>query len=143
MNELKSINPDLDCASFDDESEYCVSGETSDDQPTATTTTTKAAETTTTTSKAAETTTAVTTSSSTSSTKTTQTATTTSSASDHDPTQPGLADNCDKFHKFADGDSCDAIEASAGITHAQFSKWNPYINDSEFLFFRYPSIRFN
>jgi hypothetical protein len=117
VNGLKSINPNLDCANFDDEAEYCVSGEASDDEPTTTTTTTKAA----------ETTTAVMTSGS---TETTQTATTTSSASDHEPTQPGLAENCDKFHKVADGDSCDAIEASAGITHSQFSKWNPYINDS-------------
>jgi LysM repeat protein len=119
VNALKSINPDLDCAKFDDSVDYCVSGQANDDEPTKTTTT----------SKAAETTTTVTTSSS---TETTQTPTTTSSASDHDPTQPGLTENCDKFHRVVDGDSCDAIEAAAGITHSQFSKWNPYINDSMF-----------
>ncbi|KAJ5131496.1 uncharacterized protein N7515_007535 [Penicillium bovifimosum] len=116
VNDLTSINPGLDCANFNVEAEYCVSGKASDDEPTTTTTTTKAV----------ETATAVTTSSS---NKTTQTATATSSASDHEPTQPGLAKNCDKFHMVADGDSCDIIEASAGITHSQFSKWNPYIND--------------
>ncbi|KUM56608.1 hypothetical protein ACN42_g10598 [Penicillium freii] len=81
---------------------------------------------TTATSSAAETTTAVTTSSS---TETTKIPTTTSSASDHEPTQPGLAENCDKFYKVSDGDSCYNIEASAGITHSQFLKWNPYINE--------------
>lgn len=123
VNGFKSINPDLDCSEFDDTAEYCVSGESSDDEPTKTTTT----------SKAAETTTTVTTSSS---TETTQTPTTTSSANGHEPTQSGLAENCDKFHEVVDGDSCDAIEASAGITHSQFSKWNPYVNDSMFLPFR-------
>jgi len=29
-----------------------------------------------------------------------------------------------------DGDSCDSIVASAGISNSQFSKWNPYIDDS-------------
>lgn len=119
VHDLKSLNPDLDCSKFDDETEYCVSGEANDDEPTKTTTT----------STAAETTTAVTTSSS---TKTTEAPSTTSSASGHEPTQPGLSENCDKFHKVVDGDSCDAIEASTGITHSQFSKWNPYINDSTF-----------
>ncbi|KAL2699115.1 hypothetical protein AAEP93_010503 [Penicillium crustosum] len=45
-----------------------------------------------------------------SSTETTKTLTTTSSATDHEPTQPGLAEN-------------------SGITHSQFLKWNPYINE--------------
>jgi LysM repeat protein len=117
--ELKSINPDLDCAKFDDNAEYCVSGEANDDEPTKTTAS----------SNAAETTTTVTTSSS---TETTKTPTTTSSTSDHEPTQPGLAENCDNFHKVSDGDSCYNIEASAGITHSQFLKWNPYINESMF-----------
>ena len=110
--ELRFINPDLDCAKFDDVAEYCVSGEVNDDKPTKTTAT----------SNAAETTTAVTTSSS---TETINTPTTTSSASDHKPTQPGLAKNCDNFYKVSDGDSCYNIEASAGITHSQFLKWNP------------------
>ncbi|OQE02368.1 hypothetical protein PENSOL_c002G05802 [Penicillium solitum] len=84
--ELRFINPDLDCAKFDGVAEYCVSGEVNDDKPTKTTAT----------SNAADTTTAVTTSSS---TETINTPTTTSSASDHEPTQPGLAENCDNFHK--------------------------------------------
>jgi len=117
VDDLKSLNPDLDCSKFDEETEYCISGETNNDEPTKTTTT----------SMAPETTTGVTTSSS---TKTTKTPSTTSSVSDHKPTQPGISENCNKFHKIVDEDSCDAIEASAGITHSQFSKWNPYINNS-------------
>ncbi|KAJ6080161.1 hypothetical protein N7467_009914 [Penicillium canescens] len=104
------------CAKFDDSIEYGVSGEVNDDEPTKTTTS----------SKAVETTTTMTTSSS---TEATQAPTTTSSGSDHKLTQPGIAKNCDKFHKVVDGDSCDAIVASARITHSQFSEWNPYIND--------------
>jgi hypothetical protein len=73
VNDLKSINLDLDCANVDNEAEYCVSGEASDDEPTTTTSTTKAA----------KTTTAVTTSSS---TENTQTVTATSLASDYEPT---------------------------------------------------------
>lgn len=119
VDQLKSINPDLDCAKFDDSIEYCVSGEVNDDEPTKTITTSKAFETTTTLTS--------------SSTEATQAPTSTSSGSDHEPTQPGLAKNCDKFHKVVDGDSCDAIVASTEITYSQFSEWNPYINDSMFL----------
>ncbi|KAJ5966592.1 hypothetical protein N7481_013306 [Penicillium waksmanii] len=103
VDDLKSLNPDLDCSKFDDETEYCVSGEANDDEPTKTITT----------SMVAETTTAVMTSSS---TKSTEAHSTTSSARYHEPTQPGLSENCDKFHKVVGGDSCDAIEASAGIS---------------------------
>lgn len=119
IDQLKSINPGLDCNNFDDSIEYCVSGQVNDEQPATTTTTSKAVETTTmTTSSAVE---------------TTQAPTNTSSGSDHEPTQSGLAKNCDKFHKVVDGDSCDAIEAPAGISHSQFSEWNPYIDDSMIL----------
>ena len=119
--DLKPLNPDLDCFNFDEETGYCVSGEANDDEPTKTSFT----------STAAETTTAVTTSSS---TKTTEAPSMTSSVSDHELTQPGLSDDCDKFHKVVDGDSCDAIEASASITHSRFSKWSPYINDRMFVY---------
>ncbi|KAJ5338502.1 hypothetical protein N7452_005230 [Penicillium brevicompactum] len=57
--DLKPFNPDLDCSNFDEETEYYVSGEAKDDEPTKTSFT----------STAAETTTAVTTSSSTKTTE--------------------------------------------------------------------------
>ncbi|KGO70454.1 hypothetical protein PITC_014640 [Penicillium italicum] len=130
-NVLKSINPDLDCAKFDDNAEYCVSGKANDDEPTNTTATPNAAET------MAEATTS-------SSTEATETPTPTSSASDHEPTQPGLAENCDEFHMVVSGDQCDSIETELDlrkthspqnptqpnpteykITHKQFIDWNP------------------
>ncbi|RMZ44111.1 hypothetical protein AFCA_012912 [Aspergillus flavus] len=55
-------------------------------------------------------------------------ATTTTSSSKHEPTQPGIPSNCDKFHLVAAGDQCDTIEAKYGITDAQFKAWNPSIN---------------
>ncbi|KAG2016846.1 hypothetical protein GB937_006048 [Aspergillus fischeri] len=63
-----------------------------------------------------------------STTLTTTTSTTTTSSSPYQPTQPGLAANCDKFHLVASGDQCDTIEAKYGITDAQFKAWNPSIN---------------
>lgn len=114
VDELKSLNPGLDSGNFDDSKEYCVLGNVNDDEPTKTTTT----------SKVVQTTFAST------STETTQPPTTITPANDHEPTPPGLAENCDNFYKVVDGDGCDGIEAKASISHEQFSKWNPYINDS-------------
>ncbi|OGM49704.1 putative muramidase [Aspergillus bombycis] len=55
-------------------------------------------------------------------------ATTTTSSEKHEPTQPGIPSNCDKFHLVGPGDQCDTIEAKYGITDAQFKAWNPSIN---------------
>ncbi|KAK4496423.1 hypothetical protein PRZ48_012403 [Zasmidium cellare] len=44
-----------------------------------------------------------------------------------EPTQSGLAANCDKYYLVASGDSCDQIETKYGISASQFSKWNPSI----------------
>ncbi|KAJ5341348.1 hypothetical protein N7541_010472 [Penicillium brevicompactum] len=122
--DLKPLNPDLDCSNFDEGTEYYVSGEAKDDEPTKTSFT----------STAAETTTAVTTSRAPARPRLLRLPPrpTTSSVSDRELTQPGLSDDCDKFHKVVDEDSCGAIEASAGITHSQLSKWKTYINDSIF-----------
>ncbi|ODM18573.1 hypothetical protein SI65_06445 [Aspergillus cristatus] len=62
-------------------------------------------------------------------TVTSPTGTTTKSSTGHSPTMPGLADNCDKFHKVSSGDQCDVIEKQYGISDNQFKKWNPEIND--------------
>lgn len=40
------------------------------------------------------------------------------------PTQPGMVDNCDKFHKVQSGDTCDKIANSQGITVSEFTTWN-------------------
>ncbi|RJE19225.1 LysM domain protein [Aspergillus sclerotialis] len=109
VDTLKSLNPDLDCDNFDESVNYCVMGTvTSGDNSTTTSSTTAPSITKATTS--------------------TNSLTTTTS-NPHSPTQPGLAENCDKFHKVISGDQCGTIEAQYGITGAQFSKWNPYIDD--------------
>ncbi|KAL3954153.1 hypothetical protein ACCO45_012109 [Purpureocillium lilacinum] len=108
VEQLKSLNPGVDCGKFDGTKEYCVLGDENNEEPTKASTSSKVVQTT--------------------STKTTPPPTKTTAANGHEPTQPGLAENCDKFHKVVDGDSCDDIEAKAGISHAQFAKWNPYIN---------------
>lgn len=41
---------------------------------------------------------------------------------------PGLAANCDNFHKITSGDQCDVIETKYGISDAQFKSWNSEIN---------------
>ncbi|TID07466.1 LysM domain-containing protein [Colletotrichum higginsianum] len=40
------------------------------------------------------------------------------------PTQPGIAANCDKFHFVSDGDTCAKIASANGISAAQFAQWN-------------------
>lgn len=47
----------------------------------------------------------------------------------HSPTQEGIAKDCDKYHKIVSGDQCDSIESKYQISHSQFSKWNPAINE--------------
>ncbi|KAL4904079.1 hypothetical protein BDW74DRAFT_168540 [Aspergillus multicolor] len=128
VDDLKSLNPGLDCDNFDDFADYCVIGDVTADEPATSSTTTTSTTSSTTTTTQAVTTTASTT---TAFVTTTKEAATTTSASGDAPTetQPGLASNCDKFHKVASGDQCDTIEATYGITNEQFSSWNPYIDD--------------
>lgn len=116
VDELKSLNPGLDCSNFDGSKEYCVLGTDEEDEPSKTTTTSKVDQTTSTSTSMGS----------------TQPPSTTTPANDHEPTQPGLTDKCDKFHLVVDGDSCEKIQKDASISQAQFSKWNPYINDSMF-----------
>ena len=41
------------------------------------------------------------------------------------PTQKGMVGSCNKFHHAMKGDTCDSIAKKAGISVAQFEKWNP------------------
>lgn len=41
---------------------------------------------------------------------------------------PNLNSDCKKYHKVTDGEGCPQIEKQAGITFAQFRKWNPTID---------------
>ncbi|CAK7243242.1 MAG: hypothetical protein STHCBS139747_004755 [Sporothrix thermara] len=44
------------------------------------------------------------------------------------PLQPGTEDDCTAYHLVVSGDTCSAIESSAGITSAQFAAWNTGVN---------------
>ncbi|ERS96514.1 uncharacterized protein SPSK_01129 [Sporothrix schenckii 1099-18] len=46
------------------------------------------------------------------------------------PLQPGTISTCTKYHLVASGDTCASIEAAAGITAAQWAKWNPSVNSA-------------
>lgn len=46
------------------------------------------------------------------------------------PQMPGLDQSCKKYHKVGDGEGCFAINKDAGITLAQFRKWNPTVDAS-------------
>ncbi|KAL2802066.1 hypothetical protein BJX63DRAFT_426345 [Aspergillus granulosus] len=116
--DLKSLNPGLDCANFDDFAAYCVLGDVTADDPSITSSTTTTVALTTTTEK---------------STTTETSAATTATGDFPSPTQPGLAADCGAWHKVTAGDQCDTIEAKYGITNAQFSSWNPYINDNYYI----------
>ncbi|KAF2466140.1 uncharacterized protein BDR25DRAFT_377868 [Lindgomyces ingoldianus] len=43
------------------------------------------------------------------------------------PTQPGAVCGCKKWHKVADGNTCDEIIKQYGITKANFNRWNPNV----------------
>ncbi|KAE8404438.1 hypothetical protein BDV37DRAFT_247391 [Aspergillus pseudonomiae] len=102
---FQELNPGVSCPTLTAGQSYCIIGTVTDDP--------------------------VTTSTATSTTlKTTTTATTTTSSNQHEPTQPGLPSNCDKFHLVASGDQCDIIAAEYGISEAQFKDWNPSIDSS-------------
>ena len=115
---FQELNPGVSCPTLTAGQSYCIIGTVTDDP--------------------------VTTNTATSTTlKTTTTATTTTSSNQHEPTQPGLPSNCDKFHLVASGDQCDIIAAEYGISEAQFKDWNPSIDSSMpsplyiFFFFAY------
>ncbi|PGH27223.1 hypothetical protein AJ80_01180 [Polytolypa hystricis UAMH7299] len=44
------------------------------------------------------------------------------------PTQPGMVENCDAFHKVESGDQCGVIAQQYGISLSQFVEYNPGVN---------------
>ena len=46
------------------------------------------------------------------------------------PTQPGMVNNCDAFHKVKSGDTCAAIASQYGISVGQLTTWNPQVGAS-------------
>ncbi|KFY72525.1 hypothetical protein V499_07338 [Pseudogymnoascus sp. VKM F-103] len=44
-----------------------------------------------------------------------------------EPVQPGMVDNCNRFYKVKNGDTCTTIASSVGVTIAQLASWNTQI----------------
>ncbi|KAE8553139.1 hypothetical protein EYB25_004520 [Talaromyces marneffei] len=110
LAKFEALNPGVACpGALVAGQSYCVMGTV----PSGTTTST-ASSTTTTTSY--------------SSTITSTFVTTTSSSSQHQPTQTGLASNCNGFYLVSSGDTCAAIESKYGISAQEFASWNPAID---------------
>ncbi|KAJ5827329.1 hypothetical protein N7447_004092 [Penicillium robsamsonii] len=99
VTDLLKLNPGITCPNLDTSKSYCVVG-TATDEPTP----------------------------STSSTTTAFQLTTTYSAPSNSPTMPGIASNCDGFHKVSSGDQCDTIAKKYSITEAQFKSWNSQVD---------------
>ncbi|KAB8227370.1 uncharacterized protein BDW43DRAFT_247217 [Aspergillus alliaceus] len=55
---------------------------------------------------------------------------TSSIVSPNGPTQTGTAPNCDHYYTVVNGDSCDHIETTYGISFAQLYEWNPMIGSN-------------
>ncbi|KAH6968105.1 hypothetical protein HG530_007860 [Fusarium avenaceum] len=45
------------------------------------------------------------------------------------PIQPGMVDNCDRFHFVQKNEGCPSIADNYGITFEQFKEWNPTVGD--------------
>lgn len=101
---LTALNPGIACPNLDNSQSYCVFGTVTDEaEPEA----------------AAQSTTL----------RTVATPTTTTAADpSHSPTMPGIAANCDGYHKVVAGDQCNNIAARYHITVPQLRSWNSQIN---------------
>ncbi|KAJ5647451.1 hypothetical protein N7490_003823 [Penicillium lividum] len=100
VENLQQLNPGITCPNLDSSKSYCVIGTATDDPP-----------------------------STTSTTKTATSATPTEAAPSNSPTMPGIADNCDGFHKVSSGDQCNTIATQYGISESQFKSWNSQVNN--------------
>ena len=65
-----------------------------------------------------------------STTTTTQAAPTTTTATTTGPSSqmPSIVSNCNKYYQIKSDDGCATIEQAQGITSAQFTAWNPYVD---------------
>ncbi|KAK8092265.1 uncharacterized protein PG998_015097 [Apiospora kogelbergensis] len=107
IEDLQQLNPGMTCPNLDASREYCIFGTVNDKpepqpQPTTTfkTSTTRAPPT-----------------------------TTKAPVQSNQPQMPGIAKDCDTFHKVASGDQCDTIAKQYGISQSQLREWNSEINN--------------
>ena len=110
VERFQELNPDAQCPNLDITRNYCVIGTVTAPGTTASTSATSVP----TTPPPTSTTLVM--------------STTSAEPSGPSPTIPGIAENCDKFHKIASGDQCDVIETLYGISDNQFKEWNSEIN---------------
>ncbi|KXJ89087.1 hypothetical protein Micbo1qcDRAFT_184765 [Microdochium bolleyi] len=116
VSEFQRLNPGVSCPSLDTSKQYCVLGTVNND-PVTTSSSTKAPTSTSSTKPPSSTT-----------VKPSST-TTTGPPPSNSPAMPGLASNCDGFHKIASGDNCDVLAKKYGISLSQFRSWNAEVNE--------------
>lgn len=107
VDDLKALNPGIECPRLSAGQELCVLGTSSSADPTTAQASIKP--TTTTLQKQP------------SPTKT---------GDKPSPVQPGIASDCDGYHLVSTNDQCQAIEKKYGITSDEFIRWNPAVNES-------------
>ncbi|KAL2868995.1 LysM peptidoglycan-binding domain-containing protein [Aspergillus lucknowensis] len=123
---LQQLNPGIACPDLATGQSYCVIGTVNDDPSSTPTVPTSNTPTPTPTPTPAPT---FTTTTSTRTTASTEPPTPTGPSPTNSPTMPGIADDCDGFHKVSSGDQCDTIAAQNGITVDQLMSWNSEIDD--------------
>ncbi|AEO69849.1 carbohydrate-binding module family 50 protein, partial [Thermothielavioides terrestris NRRL 8126] len=106
VSEFESLNPGVSCPTLVVGHSYCVFGTITTSTTTKQSPTPPPASPTTSPSK-------------------TTTSTSTTSAFPYQPTQSGLAANCNQFYFVQAGDTCDAIDQKYQISFSQFYAWNP------------------
>ncbi|KAL4746837.1 glycoside hydrolase superfamily [Aspergillus terricola var. indicus] len=106
VDTLQQLNPGINCPELETSKSYCVIGaviEDPDQPSTAPTTTTH--------------------------TITTKTTTITTTTPSKYPTMPGIAGDCDAFHKISSGDQCSTIAARYSTSVDQLKGWNSEIKE--------------
>ncbi|KAI8943233.1 hypothetical protein NX059_001255 [Plenodomus lindquistii] len=137
VDDLKSLNPRINCAQLDTNAEYCVIGTVTDDPPPSAPSSSSSSSTPvpttnnppkTTTQQVSSTVPTTSTKPSAVITTTTSTTTAGNGVATPQPTQPNMVSNCAKFHWIAQGVSCSQITSYNKISLANFYAWNPSVN---------------
>ncbi|ROW04027.1 hypothetical protein VSDG_00883 [Cytospora chrysosperma] len=119
---FEALNPGVVCPALIVGQSYCVLGKVTTASSTSSTSLTTVSST--------SSQKVVTSSTSSSLTLTTSIISSTTSSSGYEPTQPGLAANCNNYYLVQSGDTCISIESKYGITETEFNTWNPAIDSN-------------
>ncbi len=123
LDGFEALNPGISCPGLTAGSSYCVLG-------------TVASSTSTTTSGTPVTTTTVVTTPATTTTATTTNTASTSSPTlsfSYQPTQSGIATNCNNFYLVESRDTCPSIQSQYGISVSQFNALNPSVGARKYF----------